>query len=69
MCGRLNIIDHPLSKIVSDTIGINFNSQSNSNLCPSESVSAIIQSNEKLSQVIMQWGIQPSLSKRLLINA
>jgi putative SOS response-associated peptidase YedK len=69
MCGRLNIIDYPLCKIVSDTIGINFHSESNSNLCPSESVSAIVQSNEQLSQVNMQWGIQPSWSKRLLINA
>lgn len=69
MCGRLNIIDHPLSQMVSDTLGMNFYSQSNSNLCPSESVSAVVQVNEQLSQVNMQWGIQPSWSKRLLINA
>ncbi|MFT5814576.1 MAG: putative SOS response-associated peptidase YedK [Psychroserpens sp.] len=69
MCGRLNIIAHPLCEIVSKTIGINFNSESNDNLCPSESVSTIVQSHEQLSQVNMQWGIQPSWSKRLLINA
>lgn len=69
MCGRLNIIDYPLCKIVSETIGINFTSESNSNLCPSESLSTIVQANEQLSQVNMRWGIQPSWSKRLLINA
>lgn len=69
MCGRLNIIDHPLSQIVSETLGINFHSHSNDNLCPSETVSTIVQSNEKVSQVNMHWGIQPAWSKRLLINA
>lgn len=69
MCGRLKIIDHQLCEIVSKTIGINFNSESNDNLCPSEFVSTIVQSHEQLSQVNMQWGIQPSCSKRLLINA
>ena len=69
MCGRLNIIDHPLCEIVSEATSINFNSESNDNLCPSESVSTIVQSHEQLSQVNMQWGIQPSWSKRLLINA
>ncbi|ASP47320.1 SOS response-associated peptidase [Cognaticolwellia beringensis] len=69
MCGRLSIIDYPLCKIVSETTGVNFNSESNDNLCPSESVSTIVQSHEQLTQVNMQWGIQPSWSKRLLINA
>jgi len=69
MCGRLNISDYPLSQMVSDTLGMNFNSRSNTNLCPSESVSAVVQVNEQLNQVNMQWGIQPSWSKRLLINA
>jgi len=69
MCGRLNIIEHPLCKIVSDTLGINFHSESNSNFSPSESIATIVQSNEQLTQVNMQWGIQPSWAKRLLINA
>lgn len=69
MCGRLSIIDYPLCKIVSETAGISFNSASNDNLCPSETVSTIVQSHEQLTQVNMQWGIQPSWSKRLLINA
>ena len=69
MCGRLNIINTSLCKIVSDTIGLNFHSETNDNLCPSESLSTIVQINEHFSQVNMQWGIQPSWSKRLLINA
>ncbi|WP_085302678.1 SOS response-associated peptidase [Colwellia polaris] len=69
MCGRLNIINTSLCKIVSDTIGLNFHSESNDNLSPSELLSTIVQSNEHVSQVNMQWGIQPSWSKRLLINA
>ncbi|MFT6247714.1 MAG: putative SOS response-associated peptidase YedK [Cognaticolwellia sp.] len=69
MCGRLNIINHSLCKIVSDTVGFNFYSDSNDNLCPSETIATIVQSNQHLSQVNMRWGIQPSWSKRLLINA
>ena len=69
MCGRLNIINTSLCKIVSDTIGVNFQSESNDNLCPSESLSTIVQNNEHFNQVNMQWGIQPSWSKRSLINA
>ncbi len=69
MCGRLNIINHPLCQIVSETLGINFYSQSNDNLCPSETVSTIVQPDQQLLQADMQWGIQPTWSKRLLINA
>ena len=69
MCGRLNIINNSLCNIVSDTLGVNFQSESNDNLSPSESLSTIVQNKEHFSQVNMQWGIQPSWSKRLLINA
>lgn len=69
MCGRLNIIDDPLCQIVSDTLGIKFYSKSNDNLCPSEAVATIVHQENRLLQADMQWGIQPSWSKRLLINA
>jgi putative SOS response-associated peptidase YedK len=69
MCGRLNIINHPLSQLVCDTLGVHFDSQSNPNLCPSETVSTIVQPEQQPLQVDMQWGIQPAWSKRLLINA
>jgi putative SOS response-associated peptidase YedK len=69
MCGRLNIIDDPLCKIVSQSLGIHFSTPSNNDLCPSENVASIINSKAGPIQHNASWGIQPSWAKRLLINA
>ncbi|SEL73051.1 Putative SOS response-associated peptidase YedK [Colwellia chukchiensis] len=69
MCGRLNVISDPLCQMVSSAFGIHFSATSNPNLCPSETASTLVQANQEIRQVDMQWGIQPSWAKRLLINA
>ncbi|WP_394204365.1 SOS response-associated peptidase [Shewanella waksmanii] len=69
MCGRLNIIADPLVHIVSDALGVNFNTQTSLDLRPSESIAAIAAKADQLVQVNCHWGIQPSWSKKLIINA
>jgi len=69
MCGRFNIIDDPLTKLTSELLGINFTTSSNSNVCPSELISTASLVDGQISQVNANWGIKPSWSKKLLINA
>lgn len=69
MCGRLNIVDDPLAQLVSEFLGINFKTDSNTNLCPSESVATVIRPPSGFNQVNAKWGMQPDWSNKLLINA
>jgi len=69
------------SKVISDFFGCNFSAPSNNNLSPGQSVATLISrdtNNDSKSrsldepifkQLDVTWGIQPSWSKRLLINA
>ncbi len=41
MCGRLNIIDDPLSHMISNLLGVTFSTSTNRDLRPSESVDVI----------------------------
>ena len=69
MCGRFNIIDDPLAKITSALLDIDFKTQSNTNVCPSELINAVTKRNGNYIQLDANWGIKPSWSKKLLINA
>ncbi|QLE86911.1 SOS response-associated peptidase [Shewanella sp. Scap07] len=69
MCGRLNIIADPLIHIVSDALGLTFNTQTSLDLRPSEGIAAIAAKAQQLTQVNAHWGIQPQWSKKLIINA
>lgn len=69
MCGRLNIIDDPLSHMINNLLGIEFSTQTNLDVRPSETVDVIVgQYGELLSQPL-KWGIQPEWAKRMIINA
>lgn len=80
MCGRMNF-DNKHSKIISDFFGCDFSAASNNNLSPGQTVSTLVNrdindhsnsvSNDEAAfqQLDSTWGIQPSWSKRLLINA
>lgn len=69
MCGRLNVIDNPLCRIVCEQLGINFKISTNTDLRPTQDVSTVgIQHNE-LVQLDLTWGIKPSWAKRIIINA
>lgn len=69
MCGRLNVIDDPLSRIVCEQLGIRFSTKTNHDLKPTQTASTVIASNDELQQLDLQWGTKPSWSKRILINA
>jgi len=69
MCGRFNIVDEPLVKFTSDLLGLEFNTSSNSNVCPSDSIATVTSIDNKTVQINANWGIKPSWAKKLLINA
>ncbi len=69
MCGRLNVTDDPLTKIVTDVLGISFRTTSNCDLRPSESIEAVHFKQGKPEQLSLSWGFKPSWAKRPLINA
>jgi putative SOS response-associated peptidase YedK len=68
MCGRLNI-NEMLSQRVSNSLGIDFRALLNLDLRPTEPVATLVMHNEALYQQDASWGIQPTWSKRMLINA
>jgi len=69
MCGRLNVIADPLTQIVSEWLGLEFNTTSNADLRPTQLVSAISKVNGQLEQLDAHWGIQPHWAKKIIINA
>ncbi|MFC0445511.1 SOS response-associated peptidase [Pseudidiomarina halophila] len=68
MCGRLDIRDHQLMKFVSEQLGLNFTTQTNRDLRPTQQVE-IVRYDQELQQLSSTWGIQPQWAKRPLINA
>lgn len=69
MCGRLNIIDDPLASLVSSALGIRFFSQTNTNVCPTQSISVVGKNDGTLQQLQLVWGIKPDWATRVIINA
>ncbi len=68
MCGRFSV-SKTLTPIVSELFNTNYSVETNANLSPSQSVATIINNNSKYQQVNALWGIKPSWSKKLIINA
>ncbi len=80
MCGRMNF-DNKHTKIISEFFGCDFSAASNNNLSPGQTVATIVSGDlntdsssvssdeSPFQQLDATWGIQPSWSKRLLINA
>ncbi|MBY8300496.1 SOS response-associated peptidase [Vibrio fluvialis] len=69
MCGRLNVIDDPLCRIVCEKLGINFKTTTNTDLRPMQDVSVVGVQNSELVQLDLPWGIKPEWAKRVIINA
>jgi putative SOS response-associated peptidase YedK len=55
--------------IVSELFNTHYKVKTNVNLCPSQSVATIVNSGANYQQVNALWGIKPSWSKKLIINA
>ncbi|WP_448248102.1 SOS response-associated peptidase [Thalassotalea agariperforans] len=68
MCGRFSV-DNGLTPIVSELFNTNYSVETNDNLSPSQSVATIVKTNSNYQQVNALWGIKPSWSKKLIINA
>ena len=69
MCGRLNVINEPLCRIVSEQLGISFKTQTNKDLRPTQIVSTVGAVHGELQQLDLPWGIQPDWANNLIINA
>ncbi|MGP8305615.1 SOS response-associated peptidase [Vibrio sp. YIC-376] len=69
MCGRLNVLDDPLCRIVSEQLGISFVTETNRDLRPSQIVSTVGAQHGELKQLDLPWGIQPDWANHLIINA
>jgi putative SOS response-associated peptidase YedK len=68
MCGRFSV-SKTLTPIVSELFNTQYSVETNNNLCPSQLVATIINTDSKYHQVNAMWGIKPSWSKTLIINA
>lgn len=69
MCGRLNVTDDPLARVVSQLVGIDFFPQMNLDLKPTENVSVVAFEAQAYCQKDIKWGTRPEWTKRLIINA
>lgn len=55
MCGRLNVIDEPLSRIVCNQLGIRFSATTNRDLKLTQIVSTVITTDNGLQQLNLPW--------------
>ena len=69
VCGRMNITDDPAVRWLWDHFQLPFQINSNADLCPSQEVATMVWANNGLQQRNSTWAIQPSWSKKLIINA
>ncbi|PNH90229.1 DUF159 family protein [Vibrio diazotrophicus] len=69
MCGRLNVIDDPLCKIVCEKLGIKFKTSTNTDLRPTQDVATVGAQHGELKQFNLPWGIKPDWAKNIIINA
>jgi len=68
MCGKFGT-DAELAKKVRLQLNVELEQQGRDEILPSESITAIVEEDQSLSTIKGNWGIKPSWSKQLLINA
>jgi putative SOS response-associated peptidase YedK len=66
---RLNISGSKLAQGVFDELFLKMTMPANDDLRPTQTVNVITHDNHKLHEVLSIWGVKPSWSKKLLINA
>lgn len=69
MCGRLNVISDPLAMRVSHALNLDYTTISNNDLRPTDHIDAVVFMEGRCLQLGARWGIKPSWSKKLIINA
>lgn len=68
MCGRFSV-SKAISSSVSELFNTHFNAETNVNVSPSQSVATVVNCHSAYQQVNALWGIKPTWSKKLIINA
>ena len=69
MCGRFAVSAKSITPAVSERFNIDFTTTDNMDLRPTDIISTVIKSGAGYQQLNASWGIKPSWSKTLLINA
>ena len=69
MCGRIDIQPNNINEAVKAGFGVDWNTKENRDLRPTQRVDALLSAPTGFVQTSLQWGIRPSWSKQLLINA
>jgi putative SOS response-associated peptidase YedK len=65
----MNVIDAPVTQWLMEYMGIEFTTQTNTDLRPTQTVDTIAALEWEPKQLSTTWGIKPTWSKKLLINA
>lgn len=71
MCGRMNVIAAPLTAYLGEQLGIQFKTEDNADLRPTQRVDTLMWNNDSatVQQIPTRWGIQPAWATKILINA
>ena len=69
MCGRIDIQPNNINEAVKAGFGVDWVTKENRDLRPTQLVDALLSAPAGFVQTSLQWGIRPSWSKQLLINA
>ena len=69
MCGRIDIQPNNINEAVKAGFGVDWDTKENRDLRPTQLVDALLSAPTGFVQTSLQWGIRPSWSKQLLINA
>ena len=69
MCGRFSVDSDQIDEWITGNFDTSFQSSTNIDLRPSQTVSTIIKANNSIQQLNTSWGIKPGWSKKLIINA
>jgi putative SOS response-associated peptidase YedK len=69
MCGRLNVVDDPLVHWICEVLGVEFTTQTNRDLRPTQTLDTIAATDSGARQLAATWGIKPPWAKKLIINA
>ncbi|MEL0221370.1 MAG: SOS response-associated peptidase family protein, partial [Deltaproteobacteria bacterium] len=69
MCGRIDIQPNNINEAVKAGFGVDWVTKENRDLRPTQLVDALLSAPTGFVQTSLLWGIRPSWSKQLLINA
>lgn len=69
MCGSLNVISDHLALWVSHALNLNYTTTNNDDLRPTDHIDAVVSMEGRCLQLGARWGIKPSWSRKLIINA